>query len=110
MEELILQLVLTPIMCCTMKYLLLLIGLWSFCPMSAQETNDTIVATQDTILSTRYNYQSKGRTKYHRAVRTRYGLVDFGVSAMKTASTYRLENGIDPFDKTYFKKNFQDNG
>ena len=78
-----------------MKYLFFIVCLWVFYPMSAQEETDTAVVYRQ------YDYTSKSR--YHESVRTRYGLVDFGISAMNPAGTYRLENGIDPFEVRLLK-------
>ena len=78
-----------------MKYLLAIVCLWGVSPTSAQEETDT------TVIYRQYDYTSK--TRYRRAVRTRYGLIDFGVSAMNPAGTYRLENGIDPFETRLLK-------
>ena len=38
-----------------------------------------------------------------RKVKTRYGLVDLGFSALYSPSTYQLDNGIDPFELRLWK-------
>ncbi len=58
----------------------------------AQDVQDTIVPSY----SRNYEYSKKYRSR--RNTKTRFGLIDFGTSGMATPETYRLENGIDPFE------------
>jgi hypothetical protein len=55
----------------------------------------------DTLFST--DYYNKNSSYRNRKIKTRYGLVDFGFNALATPTTYRLENGIDPFELRLFK-------
>ncbi|NND34177.1 MAG: outer membrane beta-barrel protein [Saprospiraceae bacterium] len=54
----------------------------------------------DTVFS-RESYTKKKSS--FRKVKTRYGLVDLGVSALYSPTTYRLDNGIDPFELRLLK-------
>ncbi len=77
-----------------MKYLFIIGCLLGFFPMMAQEDIDTTFEVRE---------DDQARKFHYRSVRTRYLLVDFGVSGMHTAETYRLENGIDPFEVRLLK-------
>ena len=50
-----------------------------------------------------FDRKDRNRSARYRKVRTRYGLVDFGVSTLSSPTTYRLENGIDPFELRLLK-------
>jgi hypothetical protein len=54
----------------------------------------------DTVFSQETYTHKKSR---YRKVKTRYGLVDLGVSALYSPTTYRLDNGIDPFEMRLWK-------
>ncbi len=43
------------------------------------------------------------RTRRYKPFHTRWGIVDFGISGMAPDQTYRLENGIDPFEQRLIK-------
>lgn len=47
--------------------------------------------------------KEKYKSSRYRKVRTRYGLLDIGISALSTPTTYRLENGVDPFELRLLK-------
>jgi hypothetical protein len=82
-----------------MKYILLGFFLFGFVTVFSQRDSDR--EKNDSIFYNEKNRETKSR--WHRKVRTRYGLVDFGFSAISTPTTYRLENGIDPFEMRLWK-------
>lgn len=50
-----------------------------------------------------YSWKNRNHSHRYKRIRTRYGLVDIGVSALSSPTTYRLENGIDPFELRMLK-------
>lgn len=81
-----------------MKLILLCFFLFELVVVSAQ--THTYRQT-DTVFSSEIHREKK--SSRHRKVRTRYGLIDIGFSAISTPITYRLDNGIDPFEMRLWK-------
>lgn len=67
--------------------------------LSAQDSEPTYRDTTNR----EFYHKEKSKPSRYRKVRTRYGLVDIGISAISTPTTYRLENGIDPFELRLLK-------
>ncbi|MBK8502249.1 MAG: PorT family protein [Saprospiraceae bacterium] len=67
-------------------------------PVKAQDDNHR---DHDTLFSGE-NFK-KNSSHRNNKIKTRYGLVDFGFNALSASTTYRLENGIDPFELRLFK-------
>ncbi len=63
-----------------------------------REEVDTIIS----VVTDSDSFHITKRKRYKR-IKTRYGLVDYGINSWSTPTTYRLENGIDPFELRQFK-------
>ncbi len=72
-------------------FILLLLTL----PFTTMAQDDTIPSSDDDYYEWDHHHR---RSSSKRCSKTRYGLVDFGVSGLVTDEHYRLENGIDPFE------------
>ena len=80
------------------QIIIFLIVLLMLTPMKSQDNNHS---DHDTLFSV--EHYKKNSSYRSRKIKTRYGLVDFGFNALSTPTTYRLENGIDPFELRLFK-------
>ncbi len=68
----------------------------------------TSLAGQDTMSIDRHDDRSYERTykkRYTKPVKTRFGILDVGISTVYSKETYTLENGIDPFEMRLWPSN-----
>ncbi|MDH3651929.1 MAG: PorT family protein [Saprospiraceae bacterium] len=83
------------------NYLIILLLVTLVIPLKAQQ--DTLANEEEREGETIIINEHSGRAKRIKSFRTRWGIIDFGISGMISDQTYRLENGIDPFEQRLIK-------